>query len=252
MQQEHHCNRTKHSAYAMSCRTVQRPAVSHFTGLVRGCPQAHSERSAQCSLSMCCKRQEDTHSKTTPVYRFQVWSRFGATPLVAKDKVWRTYSFDCSSQTYCAVHRHVANVTNNSLAILSACSQYGMQPCYAMAKQLHFNKDGSALKKMQAGVDKLASVVGITLGPKVHFLQHTNSHALHNKAAFCIGQLHAANPACTSSSWSSNQLLNTDAAGAVSHCSPLYKRTATSLFHLPDSFRPCSALSQFTVLHGIV
>ncbi|KAL3135438.1 hypothetical protein ABBQ32_007619 [Trebouxia sp. C0010 RCD-2024] len=35
-----------------------------------------------------------------------------------------------------------------------------------MAKQLHFNKDGSALKKMQAGVDKLASVVGITLGPK--------------------------------------------------------------------------------------
>lgn len=43
-----------------------------------------------------------------------------------------------------------------------------MQPCYAMAKQLHFNKDGSALKKMQAGVDKLASVVGITLGPKVH------------------------------------------------------------------------------------
>lgn len=53
---------------------------------------------------------------------------------------------------------------------LSACSRYGMQPCYAMAKQLHFNKDGSALKKMQAGVDKLASVVGITLGPKVLFL----------------------------------------------------------------------------------
>ena len=35
------------------------------------------------------------------------------------------------------------------------------------AKQLNFNKDGEALKKMQAGVDKLASVVGITLGPKV-------------------------------------------------------------------------------------
>ena len=63
-----------------------------------------------------------------------------------------------------------------------------------MAKQLHFNKDGSALKKMQAGVDKLASVVGITLGPKVHFLQHANSYVLHNKAAFCIRQLHAANP----------------------------------------------------------
>lgn len=36
-----------------------------------------------------------------------------------------------------------------------------------MAKQLHFNKNGEALKRMQAGVDKLASVVGVTLGPKV-------------------------------------------------------------------------------------
>ncbi|KAL6780244.1 CPN60B1 [Auxenochlorella protothecoides x Auxenochlorella symbiontica] len=34
------------------------------------------------------------------------------------------------------------------------------------AKQLHFNTDGEALKRMQAGVDKLASVVGVTLGPK--------------------------------------------------------------------------------------
>lgn len=38
-------------------------------------------------------------------------------------------------------------------------------PCYA-AKELHFNKNGEALKRMQAGVDKLASVVGVTLGPK--------------------------------------------------------------------------------------
>ena len=37
----------------------------------------------------------------------------------------------------------------------------------AAAKQLVFNKnDDAALKKMQAGVDKLASVVGVTLGPK--------------------------------------------------------------------------------------
>lgn len=34
------------------------------------------------------------------------------------------------------------------------------------AKELHFNKDGSAIKKMQAGVDKLADLVGVTLGPK--------------------------------------------------------------------------------------
>jgi len=34
------------------------------------------------------------------------------------------------------------------------------------AKDLHFNANGEALKKMQNGVDKLASVVGVTLGPK--------------------------------------------------------------------------------------
>lgn len=45
-----------------------------------------------------------------------------------------------------------------------------------MAKQLHFNKDGSALKKMQAGVDKLASVVGITLGPKVRLCLSFGAH----------------------------------------------------------------------------
>eukprot|EP00892_Ulva_mutabilis_P003421 jgi/Ulvmu1/1450/UM011_0180.1 len=36
----------------------------------------------------------------------------------------------------------------------------------AAAKELHFNKDGAALKVMQQGVDKLACVVGVTLGPK--------------------------------------------------------------------------------------
>ncbi|CAG9460522.1 unnamed protein product [Pedinophyceae sp. YPF-701] len=36
----------------------------------------------------------------------------------------------------------------------------------AGAKELHFNKNGEALKRMQAGVDKLATVVGVTLGPK--------------------------------------------------------------------------------------
>ncbi|KAI3786086.1 hypothetical protein L1987_45213 [Smallanthus sonchifolius] len=35
-----------------------------------------------------------------------------------------------------------------------------------MAKELYFNKDGSAVKKLQAGVNKLADLVGVTLGPK--------------------------------------------------------------------------------------
>ncbi|MCO5607576.1 hypothetical protein L7F22_061773 [Adiantum nelumboides] len=36
----------------------------------------------------------------------------------------------------------------------------------AMAKELYFNKDGSTMKKLQVGVNKLADLVGVTLGPK--------------------------------------------------------------------------------------
>ncbi|CAI9768675.1 unnamed protein product [Fraxinus pennsylvanica] len=36
----------------------------------------------------------------------------------------------------------------------------------AAAKELYFNKDGSAMKKLQIGVNKLADLVGVTLGPK--------------------------------------------------------------------------------------
>ena len=36
----------------------------------------------------------------------------------------------------------------------------------AMAKELHFNSDGQTTKKLQAGVNKLADLVGVTLGPK--------------------------------------------------------------------------------------
>ena len=48
-----------------------------------------------------------------------------------------------------------------------SCSRGGAVQTQAMAKQLHFNKNMEALKKLQAGVDKLSSVVGVTLGPKV-------------------------------------------------------------------------------------
>ncbi len=50
---------------------------------------------------------------------------------------------------------------------IGSCRRRAAVVTHAMAKQLHFNKNGEALKRMQAGVDKLASVVGVTLGPKV-------------------------------------------------------------------------------------
>ncbi|BFI25503.1 chaperonin GroEL [Marchantia polymorpha subsp. ruderalis] len=48
----------------------------------------------------------------------------------------------------------------------SAVARKGAVRTNAMAKELYFNKDGSATKKMQAGVNKLADLVGVTLGPK--------------------------------------------------------------------------------------
>ncbi|PON89270.1 Chaperonin Cpn [Trema orientale] len=36
----------------------------------------------------------------------------------------------------------------------------------AMAKEVHFNQDGSTRKKLQAGVDMVAGLLGVTLGPK--------------------------------------------------------------------------------------
>ncbi|KAH9623016.1 hypothetical protein KSS87_007494 [Heliosperma pusillum] len=36
----------------------------------------------------------------------------------------------------------------------------------AATKRLHFNKNGAAIRKLQAGVNKLADLVGVTLGPK--------------------------------------------------------------------------------------
>ncbi|KAL9232106.1 hypothetical protein vseg_007249 [Gypsophila vaccaria] len=36
----------------------------------------------------------------------------------------------------------------------------------AGVKKLHFNKNGAAIRKLQAGVNKLADLVGVTLGPK--------------------------------------------------------------------------------------
>ncbi|XVE91712.1 hypothetical protein REPUB_Repub01dG0034600 [Reevesia pubescens] len=35
-----------------------------------------------------------------------------------------------------------------------------------MAKEVYFNHDGSATKKLKAGVDKVAELIGVTLGPK--------------------------------------------------------------------------------------
>ncbi|MCO5613520.1 hypothetical protein L7F22_067797 [Adiantum nelumboides] len=51
----------------------------------------------------------------------------------------------------------------------SNCSSLRRKPIVqtrSMAKELYFNKDGSTMKRLQAGVNKLSDLVGVTLGPK--------------------------------------------------------------------------------------
>ncbi|KMT00917.1 hypothetical protein BVRB_9g221870 [Beta vulgaris subsp. vulgaris] len=64
-------------------------------------------------------------------------------------------SFDCISSSFSK---------NNQINIVprKRCSF----KISAATKKLHFNKNGSAIRKLQAGVNKLADVVGVTLGPK--------------------------------------------------------------------------------------
>ncbi|RWV92664.1 hypothetical protein GW17_00044940 [Ensete ventricosum] len=45
----------------------------------------------------------------------------------------------------------------------------------AMAKELYFNKDGSAIKKLQTGVNKLADLVGVTLDWHLNLSMWTSS-----------------------------------------------------------------------------
>ncbi|XP_065867726.1 chaperonin 60 subunit beta 2, chloroplastic [Euphorbia lathyris] len=78
----------------------------------------------------------------------------------------------------CIMDRKLASSSNrlSSLASISGSSfgrRQNLNLCRsrtpkicAMAKELHFNRDGTAIRKLQIGVNKLADLVGVTLGPK--------------------------------------------------------------------------------------
>ena len=75
------------------------------------------------------------------------------------------------------------------------------------AKELHFNRSGETLKKMQAGVDKLATVVGVTLGPKVSTTTSLQSRPVHyavRTAFLAAGIPHPA--ALLAAHWSGQQM----------------------------------------------
>ncbi|KAL1204903.1 Chaperonin 60 subunit beta 2 [Cardamine amara subsp. amara] len=48
----------------------------------------------------------------------------------------------------------------------NVCPRRSRPAIVCAAKELHFNNDGTAIKKLQTGVNKLADLVGVTLGPK--------------------------------------------------------------------------------------
>ncbi len=73
---------------------------------------------------------------------------------------------DCvSASQFMALH--AAAVASKLRKVDATPCRYRRHHVVRAAKDLHFNKNMEALKKMQAGADKLATVVGVTLGPKV-------------------------------------------------------------------------------------
>ena len=65
-----------------------------------------------------------------------------------------------------STHANAGAFSARTIAPARRVGRRGVPSAPRGAKQLHFNTDGEALKRMQSGVDKLASVVGVTLGPK--------------------------------------------------------------------------------------
>nr|AKH05143.1 chaperonin-60 beta4 [Pelargonium incrassatum] len=56
--------------------------------------------------------------------------------------------------------------TNPSMPKRAFSSPHLLYPIRAVAKDIHFNHDGSATKKLLVGVNLVADLVGVTLGPK--------------------------------------------------------------------------------------
>ncbi|KAI3834818.1 hypothetical protein MKW92_022866 [Papaver armeniacum] len=73
----------------------------------------------------------------------------------------------CSS--YSPTHISAASFSNSTMSSKRQSSSYiraGAKLPPRVPKELHFNHDGSATKRLQAGVDMVADLVGVTLGPK--------------------------------------------------------------------------------------
>ncbi|KAJ8570067.1 hypothetical protein K7X08_006644 [Anisodus acutangulus] len=68
----------------------------------------------------------------------------------------------------CCSLNHISTITlkNGSVQRISKRVSGSMLNTRAMAKELYFNHDGSIIKKLLAGVELVAELVGVTLGPK--------------------------------------------------------------------------------------
>ncbi|XP_022863959.1 chaperonin 60 subunit beta 3, chloroplastic-like [Olea europaea var. sylvestris] len=78
---------------------------------------------------------------------------------VADKKLANTYE---TLSSFGSISSSSSRVKSKNVVLRKRCNL----KVQALAKDLHFNKDGSAIKKLQAGVNKLADLVGVTLGPK--------------------------------------------------------------------------------------
>ncbi|KAL0918223.1 hypothetical protein M5K25_010219 [Dendrobium thyrsiflorum] len=96
---------------------------------------------------------------------FNTVSTFGslaASGLAADNKFLSSSGKLSQFSSLASISSHPLSCRRKKLNLQKRCNT----DISAMAKELYFNKDGSAIKKLQTGVNKLADLVGVTLGPK--------------------------------------------------------------------------------------
>lgn len=106
---------------------------------------------------------EDTEKKRKPRER----EREKREETDPRENVSTTYENTCRTKTMRSTSSTCAGRSvRNARARTNRNGRNMPLQVRAGAKELHFNADMAALKRMQVGADKLASVVGVTLGPK--------------------------------------------------------------------------------------
>ncbi|KAJ6982308.1 hypothetical protein NC653_025418 [Populus alba x Populus x berolinensis] len=107
----------------------------------------------------------DTSPKSTPRYFF-----FSLIPQIAKELISQRNKteelFAGGALTMACSPSLISAISLTNPTRLKRVSYPSMLSPKAMAKEIHFNHDGSTTKKLLAGVEMVSELLGVTLGPK--------------------------------------------------------------------------------------